>query len=154
TWPVCAALLPHARAVLGLTSHGMRQIATYLGWSGSYPAARDLFQLIAGAYTEDDAYGPKHPDTLAARTSFGDWTGDAGDAAGARDQCAALLPVVERVLGAEHPDTLAVRGSLAGWTGAAGDAAGARDQSAALLPVAERVHGLEDPGTLGARMLL
>src|SRR5215831_18562959 len=58
TWPVHSALLPHARAVLGLTSHGMRQIATYLGWSGSYPAARDLFQLIADAYGEDDAYGP------------------------------------------------------------------------------------------------
>ena len=42
TWPVCAVLLPHARAVLDLTSVGMWQIAQYLGFSGSYPAARDL----------------------------------------------------------------------------------------------------------------
>ena len=48
-WPVCAVLLPHARAVLDLTSDGMWRIAHYLGHSGSYPAARDLFQLIADA---------------------------------------------------------------------------------------------------------
>ena len=35
-WPVCAVLLPHARAVLDLTSGGMWQIAQYLGYSGSY----------------------------------------------------------------------------------------------------------------------
>ena len=50
-WPVCAVLLPHARAVLDLTSGGMWQIAQYLGYSGSYPAARDLFRLIADAHT-------------------------------------------------------------------------------------------------------
>src|SRR5207247_577835 len=29
-WPLCAVLLPHARAVLGLTSGGMWRIALYL----------------------------------------------------------------------------------------------------------------------------
>ena len=137
-------LLPHARTVLDLTSGGMWQIARYLGFSGSYPAARDLSQLIADAYTEDAAYGPEHPETLAARRDLAGWTGRAGDAAGARDQLAALLPVHERVLGPEHPDTLVVRHELAVWTGEAGDAAGARDQYAALLPVRERVLA---PGT-------
>ena len=150
-WPVCAVLLPHARAVLDLTSGGMWQIARYLGYSGSYPAARDLFQLIADAHREDDAYGPEHPDTLAARSDLAHWTGEAGDAAGARDQYAALLPVFERVLGPEHPDTLTARGNLAHWTGEAGDAAGARDQYAALLPIRERVLGPEHPDTLTAR---
>ena len=51
-WPACAVLLPHARAVLDLTSGGMWQIAQYLGWSGSYPAARDLSQLIADAHAD------------------------------------------------------------------------------------------------------
>ena len=69
--------------------------------------------------------------------------GEGGDAAGARDQCAALLPVRERVSGAEHPDTLTARSHLAHWTGQAGDAAGARDQFAALVPVRERVSGAE-----------
>jgi Tetratricopeptide repeat len=151
TWPACALLLPHARAVLGPTSGGMGRIARYLGWSGSYPAARDLWQLIADAYKDDDAYGPEHWDTLRARGKLAGWTGWAGDAAGARDQFAALLPVEERVLGAEHPETLNTRGSLAYFTGEAGDAAGARDQYAALLPVEERVLGAEHRDTLTDR---
>jgi hypothetical protein len=150
-WPVCALLLPHARVVLDLTSGGMWRIARYLGKSGSYPAARDLFQLIADTYTADDSYGPEHRDTLAARVPLASWAGEAGDAAGARDQYAALLPIYERVQGPEHPDTLVVRASLARWTGNAGDPAGARDQFAALLPAREKVLGPEDPDTLAAR---
>jgi hypothetical protein len=67
-------------------------------------------------------FGPEHPDTLHARSSLARWTGNTGDAAGARDQYAALLPVRERVSGAEHPDTLTARDNLAYWTGEAGDA--------------------------------
>ncbi len=151
-WPVYAVLLPHARAVLDLTSGGMRRIAAYLGQSGSYLAARDLWHLIAEAYREDDAYGPEHPDTLITRGGgLARWTGEAGDAAGAREQLADLLPVSERVLGAEHPDTLAIRGNLARFTGEEGDAAAARDQYAALLPITERVLGPEHPDTLDTR---
>jgi hypothetical protein len=150
-WPTCAKLLPHAQAVLDLTSGGMWQIAQYLGSSGSYPAARDLFQLIADAHSEDDAYGPEHRDTMAARGNLASQTGEAGDAAAARDQFAALLPVFERVLGPEHPDTLTTRHNLARWTGEAGDAAAARDQYAALLPVRERVSGPEHPDTMATR---
>ena len=119
TWPTYAALVPHARAVLDLTSGGMWQIARYLGYSGSYPAARDLSQQIADAYTEDEAYGPEHPDTLTARSWLARWTGEAGDAAGARDQLAALLPVIARVFGPEHPETQEVQDNLAHWTGEA-----------------------------------
>jgi hypothetical protein len=150
-WPTCAVLLPHARVVLTPTSGGLWRIAQYLGSSGSYPAARDLFGLIAGAHAEDEAFGPEHQDTLAARINLARWTGETGDAAGARDLLAVLLPVVERVLGPEHPDALTARDNLARWTGNAGDAAGARDQYAALLPVRERVSGPEHPDTLNAR---
>jgi len=65
--------------------------------------------------------GPEHPDTLAARSNLARWTGEAGDAAGARDQYAALLPILERVLGPEHPDTQAIRAALAHWTREADD---------------------------------
>ena len=150
-WPACAVLLPHVRAALSLTSGGMRQIAQYLGSSGSWLAARDLWQLIAGACRDDDAYGPEHPDSLAARNNLTFWTGRAGDAAGARDQFAVLLPIRERVLGPEHPDTLTTRANLAYYTGRAGDQAGARDQYAALLPIRERILGPEHPDTLNAR---
>ncbi len=151
SWPVCAALLPHAQAALDLTSDGMWRIARYLGHSGSYPAARDLYGLIADAYMADDTYGAEHPRTLSARHYVAHWTGEAGDAAAARDQYAALLPAREGVSGPEHPDTLATRGNLALWTGEAGDAAAARDQYAALLPVQERVQGPEHPDTLTTR---
>jgi hypothetical protein len=150
-WQACAVLLPHARAVLDLTSGGIWRIAHSLGSSGGYTAARDMFALITAARQDSEDYGPEHPDTLGARHNLAGWTGQAGDVAGARDQLAALLPVRERVLGPEHPDTLSARANLAAWTGRAGDVAGARDQFAALLPVRERVLGLEHPDTLTAR---
>jgi hypothetical protein len=65
------------------------------------------------------AGGAGHPDTLTARVNLTSWTGNAGDAAGARDQNAALLPIRARVLGAEYLDTLAARNNLAYWTGQA-----------------------------------
>ena len=91
------------------------------------------------------------PDILAAEISLASWIGQAGNAAAARDQFAALVPVCERVLGPEHPDALAVRGELAYWTGQAGNAAAARDQFAALVPVCERVLGPEHPDALAVR---
>ena len=65
----------------------------------------------------------------------------------ARDQFAALLPVMERVSGARHPDTLAVRANLAYYTGQAGNAPAARRQYAALLPVIESVLDTKHPDT-------
>jgi hypothetical protein len=153
-WPICAILLPHVRAVLDLTSNGMERIAQYLGYSGSYLAARDLYHLITDAHAASNDYGPEHPETLGARANLARWTGYVGDAAGARDQFAALLPVLERVLGAKHPDTLTTRHELARWTGYVGDAAGARDQLAALLPIQERVLGAEALNTLATRQYL
>ena len=152
-WPVFAALLPHAQAVLDPASDGMDTLARYLGASGSYAAALAVQQQVLHAWKE--TRGAEHPDTLTARNNLASWTGWAGDPAEARDQYAALLPVCERglrgVSGAEHPGTLAARANLASWTGEAGDPAGARDQYAALLPVIERVLGAEHPDTLAAR---
>jgi len=149
TWTIFAALLPHAQAALAGATDGMQRIASYVGFSGSYAAARDLQQRVFEVRRQ--VLGPEHPDTLEARANLAHWTGDAGDAATARDQFGALAPVMERVLGPEHPATLADRASLARWTGEAGDAPGARDLYAALMPVIERVLGPEHPDILGAR---
>ena len=151
-WPEFAALLPHAQAALTADSDAMERVGDYLGNSGNYPAARDLYQAVVEARAE--ALGPEHPGTLTARNDRAFWAGLAGDPAGARDQAAALLPVCERVLGPEHPDTLLTRANLARWTGTTGDPAGARDQFAALVPIRERVSGPEHPQTVGARLLL
>jgi hypothetical protein len=71
--------------------------------------------------------------------------------AAARDQLAALLPDMRRVLGADHPDTLAARWGHAMWTAEAGDAAAGRDLYAALLPDLDRVLGADHPTTQSAR---
>jgi Tetratricopeptide repeat len=86
-----------------------------------------------------------------ASPNLASWSGQAGNAAGARDQYAILLPIVERILGAEHPETLTVRANLTGWSGEMGDAAGARDQYAALLPIRNRALEAKHPDTLTIR---
>jgi Domain of unknown function (DUF4062)/Tetratricopeptide repeat len=149
TWPVCAALLPHAQAVLAADSDGMAQIASYLGHSGNYVAARDLMKKIVAA--QEQAGDAQHPRTLIARSDLADWTGEAGEQAAARGLFAELLPVQERVLGAENPTTLTARDSLARWTGEAGEQAAARGLFAELLPIRERVLGAEHAATLITR---
>ena len=149
TWPAFAAIFPHAQAALDAGSDGMERIAHYLGSSGSYAAARDLFQCVLVA--RERVLGPGSPATLTTRASVAHWTGQAGDRTAARDQFAALLPVIERVLGPQDPIALITRANIARWTGRAGDAAAARDQFAGLLPVTQRVLGAEHPETLTAR---
>ena len=117
-WPSFASLLPHAQAALTAHSDGMEQITFYLGFSGSYAAARHVCGEVLQARAR--VLGPEHPDTLHASNNLALWTGETGDAAGARDQFAALLPIRERVLGPEHPETLATRSQLARWTAEAG----------------------------------
>ena len=148
-WSVFRELLPHAEAALPADSIGMGRIAEYLGISGNYAAARDLWKTVVEL--KERVSGPEHPDTLIARANLARWTGEAGNPAAARDQLAALLPIRERVSGPEHTDTLDTRGLLANVIGEAGDAAGARDQYAALVPVIERVLGPEHPDTLSFR---
>jgi tetratricopeptide (TPR) repeat protein len=147
-WPICALLLPHTLKALAEDSAGMARIADYLGSSGSYAVARDLYERVYEARKE--VLGPEHPRTLIARHELAHWTRFAGDPAAARDQYAALRPVYERVLGPEDETTLKTRGWLADLTGDVGDPAAARDQYAALLPVDERVLGPEHTETLAA----
>jgi hypothetical protein len=149
TWPVYAMLLPHVQVAAPADSAAAAAIADYLGFSGSYPVARESMAGVVEA--RERTYGPEHPDTLTARCMLAHWTAQAGEAATARDQLAGLLPVAERVLGPEHPDTLFMRRELAWWTGEAGDTAAARDQWAALVPVVERVLGREHTETLTVR---
>jgi hypothetical protein len=148
-WPVYAALLPHTLAALSVASKPLAYLASYLGYSGSRAAARDLYRQVLNAFQEQ--LGSEHPDTLTIRADLAWWIGEAGDPAGARDQLAVLLPIQQRVSGPDHPQTLATRAHLAHQTAAAGDTAAARDQYAALLPIQQRVLGGEHPDTLTTR---
>ena len=147
-WSCFAALFP-AQAALTDDSDGISRMAAYVGHSGNYPAARDLWQRVLDMRVL--VRGPEHPNTLSARASLAYWTGEVGDATAARDQYAALLPVHQRVLGPEHPHALTTRHNLARWTGEAGDAAAARDQYAVLLPIRERVLGPKHEVTVATR---
>ena len=105
----------------------------------SPPSCRSL-NGPAAQNTQNPDHAPKH--------RFLDR--DTGDAAGARDQYAAVLPVRERVLGPQHPRPF-TRANLAEQTAEAGDAAGARDQYAALVAGPERIQGPDHPDTLPTR---
>ena len=48
TGPISPRLLPHAEKALAPGSSGIERIASYLGNSGSYAAARDLQQTVLG----------------------------------------------------------------------------------------------------------
>jgi hypothetical protein len=58
---------------------------------------------------------------LRTRDQLARWTGEAGDAAGARDQFAALLLSCERFLGPGHRTTLETRSNLTYWEEKAAD---------------------------------
>ena len=149
TWPAFAALLPHAQAALAPHAAGLARVADYLGRSGSYLAARELYQKLADAQRQQ--LGAEDPETLNSLNGLARWTGQTGNKALARDMLAELLPIEERALGPEHPLTLETRSSIARWTGEAGDPAAARDLFGALLRVEERVLGPEDPETCDTR---
>ena len=95
--------------------------------------------------------GPRHRHTLLIRYYLARWTGEAGDAAGARELAVALVEDDEQILGTEHRHTLLARAQLVRWTGEAGDAAGARTQATTLLKDLERIYGPNHQNTRATR---
>ncbi|MGW0949892.1 tetratricopeptide repeat protein [Streptomyces sp. NPDC002623] len=75
-----------------------------LGRSGQVRAAAIHYQRLADAACRH--LGPDHPDTLGALSCLAVWWGNAGDAAGAAEAYAALLPDLVRVLGPNHSRVL------------------------------------------------
>ena len=71
-------------------------------------------RLAIGHHSDHISF--RRPGVRQRRHNLAAWTGQAGHAAGARDQYAALLPIRERVLGPQHPGTLTTRHNLAAWT--------------------------------------
>jgi hypothetical protein len=147
--PVLRSVLPHAQVVLPDDSEGMLRMASTLGRSGGYRAARDLCYKIVQA--RERVLGAEHRGTVTARHDLAHWTGFAGDPAAARDQFADLLPISRRVYGAEDRHTLTTWHSLGYWTGESGDTASARDMLAELVPVRRQVFGPDDPDSLNDR---
>ena len=82
------------------------------------------------------------------RGDLANWTGQAGDAAGARDQYAALLPVRAGTWPRSTRRTLAVRSNLAYWTGQRGMRPGPATSTPRCCPSASGSRR-RTPGHLG-----
>jgi hypothetical protein len=91
-WPTFAALLPHAQTALAAGRPGMERIAAFVGFSGSYAAARALQQKVLGARLL--ALGAGDPLSLTARSNLAYWTrGGGGRSRGPRPACCAAARV-------------------------------------------------------------
>jgi hypothetical protein len=157
--PWCQRLVSHAMAA---ARHSRRldapraavsplpdRVGGYLGHSGSFATARDLYETILGA--REGTLGARDPATLTARANFAHFTGEAGEPSKALRLFRELLPDQVSVLGPDHPYTLTTRHGIGRWTGYAGDAAEAVRLLQELLPDRTRVLGPDDPDTLDTR---
>lgn len=79
---------------------------------------------------------------------LGNYLGQQGSYASARDLYRRHWKALERVLGPGHPDTLRARAAVARWTGQAGDPKGARKQLSELLPMMAHEVGDQSRDTL------
>ncbi|WP_019929090.1 tetratricopeptide repeat protein [Nocardia sp. BMG111209] len=149
SWPIYAALLPHARLLLDQESDGLLQFTTYLEAAGDYATALILLKEVAAA--RRTALGPDHPGTLQALDDLAFAIGRSGDPEEARRRMEAVLAERIRVQGRDHPDTLVTWDRLVFWTGKAGAAAAACELSAQLVAIREQISGPEHPDTLWAR---
>jgi TIR domain/Tetratricopeptide repeat len=111
--------------------------------TGDAAGARNLY--AEQAREREQALGPEHPATLAARANLARLTAAAGDAAGAREQYDALLPLYERVLGREHLETLTLRLGQTHATIAVGEVYVALPRYGNLANDAERILGEDHP---------
>ena len=154
-WPVCRALLPHARAIEDRldSDETAAAAATLLGLMGSFllgsgDAAGALPLFRRGLESRERVLGSEHPDTLSSVDDLAVCLSALGDAAGALPLYRRGLESRERVLGADHPQTLGSVNNLAACLRALGDAAGALPLFRRGLESSERVLGADHPGTL------
>jgi hypothetical protein len=88
---------------------------------GAQPASLTHSSPRTRWYTAERCRTPSDRHSASA-TAPGSPTGEAGDATGARDQFAALLPIRKRVSGPGDPGTPRAHASLLHWTGQTGEA--------------------------------
>ncbi|GAB2858572.1 hypothetical protein GCM10027074_27090 [Streptomyces deserti] len=117
-----------------------------LGWAGHAAVARDHFRHLTDAATH--ALGPDHADLLEARNGLAQWTGEAGDEAGALAAYDALVADAERLKGRDDKSTLGLRAHRIWWLGRTGAYQAAVDACEELLPVVQRELGENHPVTL------
>ena len=107
--------------------------------------------LSGAADLLDEALGPDHPDTLAARNSLAHAYRSAGRLGQAIPLFERSLDDREHILGSDHPDTLTSRNNLANAYRSAGRLGQAIDLHERSLDDRERVLGPDHPHTLTSR---
>ncbi|MGW6737969.1 tetratricopeptide repeat protein [Streptomyces sp. NPDC055013] len=127
-----------------LASLAHNNVAVHTSRAGDAQQAVELLSATQGAVDGGVM-------VLITRANLAAVIGTAGDAKQALEQCTALLPDMERVLGPEHVLTLTVRSNIGLWKGHAGDLRGALELSVALLADRVRVLGPDHPNTLTTR---
>jgi hypothetical protein len=117
----------------------------------SHIPAENLARWTAWCARLQDALGPDHADTLAARHDVAYWTQATGNPGEALRLLREVLTDEERVLGPDHRGTLATRNNVGHLTGETGHIDEALRLLREVLADKARVLGADDPSTLGTR---
>ena len=122
----------------------------YLGFLGDSPAQAIPVgeRLLAD---QEQALGPDHPDTLAARNNLAAAYRVAGRTSEAITLYEQNLAARERILGPDHPATLLSRNNLAEAQQVAGRTGEAIPLHERVLAARERIQGPDHPDTLTSR---
>ncbi|OBK39776.1 hypothetical protein A5658_23705 [Mycobacterium sp. 1245111.1] len=126
------------------------EAATTSATAGDFTDALRYGTQSLTAYTE--AFGDRHPDTLAVAALIPSWRLGTGDVSGALSAAREIVPAATEVLGVDHPGTVAARHVLACCDAEFNlNPAEALPVWVALYADEQRVFGADDHSTLGAR---
>ncbi|KAI4121570.1 MAG: hypothetical protein LQ338_006293 [Usnochroma carphineum] len=156
TWPDCAVLVPHVRAVLELERLPRESLfwrAKLLAKVAWYDSRQDRWQLAhdraeAAAVMFEQIIGPEAPETLSSKVTAADSLIELGKPREAEKFLADILPVMRRVFGTDHIEILRNKGNQ-GWAKCRyGNLEEADIQLREVAQARERILGFMHPSTL------
>jgi len=154
-WPMCARLLPHARAAahhaeenqVALPAAGrlLNQSGLYLKDRAEFAAAKSFYEQ-ALPITEA-AYGATHPNFASNLNNLGGVLKEMGDLKGARVHYERALAIDEAAYGPDHPEVAIRVNNLGLVLQAQGDLAAAKAHFARALAIFTKFLGEDHPDT-------
>jgi tetratricopeptide (TPR) repeat protein len=152
-WPHCAALLPHATALLddpelpqAFLGTLADNVISYHHTRGQDATAADLSRRTLDARTK--AFGAEDPRTLASMNDLAAATYGLGDYAATKEMYQRAVDISSRILGPEDPGTLTSMSNMAVAMNGLGEYLAVRDLHQQTLDLRIRVLGPEHPSTL------
>ncbi|KAJ9660144.1 hypothetical protein H2201_007051 [Coniosporium apollinis] len=157
-WKTCAAYLPHAYAVLGLTGFSeevevaradiLHRTAYYLSEQGQLRQAEELY--AQAVKKRKDVLGAEHPDTLGSMNNLASTYLGQGRLTGAEELNMQVVEARKRVLGAKHPETLLSMSNLASTYLEQGRLKEAEELKVQVVEASKSVLGAKHPDTLAS----